>query len=827
MLGKSTIFSLLFIIFYNAFSFGQVIGITNVQDGKLNNEKGNGNIANILNTLTARNIGPSIMSGRVVDLAVNSNNPTEFFVAYATGGVWYTQNNGQSFKPIFEKPTTCIGAIAVNWAEREIWIGTGEANSSRSSYAGKGIFKGTWLNDSTFNFISIGLPNSQHIGNITLHPTNKNVAFVAVLGNLYTPSADRGFYKTTDGGATWKLTLFIDDNTGVIDISLNNNNPNTIFATAWYRTRRAWNFEEAGATSAIYKSVDAGDSWQKVSGGSSGFPNGDGVGRIGVAVAQNNPNIVYAIMDNNFRQTPKNTDKKNGYKLMDFKAITKQQFALLDSNLLDTFLKNNRLIKKFNAKTLKNRVANGALLPTDLFDFLYDANTALFDTPIIGAEVYKSTDAGATWVKTNTKPLTLYNTYGYYFGKIFVSPKNDNKIIITGYNIELSTDGGKTFTKIEKGNVHADHHICFINPANDNHFVIGNDGGVNITYDNGKAWFKANTTAVGQLYAIQIDQQKPYNVYGGLQDNGVWYGSSTTKENNDWQADGQNPYKNIYGGDGMQIQVDNIDNNIVYTGLQFGNYSRLDLNKPANSKVITPQRKIGEAAFRFNWQTPILLSPHQNNILYMGSNKLHKSFNQGDSLPAISADLTNGAKLGDVPYGTITTIAESTLQPNLIYAGTDDGNVQISKDGGYTFTKINNGLPTNLWVSCLVASKYKMGTVYTTLSGYRNDDFNAYLYKSDNYGATWQKLGSNLPAEPINVLREDLIKPNILYIGNDNGVYFSNNGGNNFNNLCPTLPAVPVHDLIVQPTQNELVIGTHGRSIYIIKLNDVYKRLGL
>jgi photosystem II stability/assembly factor-like uncharacterized protein len=830
MISKSAILGVFFLFFYNAFSFAQIVTLTNIQNSPsaldVNGNKAN-NIANKLADLKARNIGPSIMSGRVVDLAVNPADPTEFFVGYATGGVWHTKNNGQSFNAIFDKITTCIGAIAVNWKRKEIWIGTGEANSSRSSYAGKGVFKGTWINDTTFNFVNIGLTSSQHIANITLHPTDNNTAYVAVLGNLYTKSAARGFYKTTDGGKTWKQTLFVNENTGVVDISLHNNNPNIIYASAWYRTRSAWNFEEAGETSGIYKSKDAGETWTNISEPKSGFAFGNGVGRIGLAVAPSNQNTIYAVVDNNTRPTIKDTSTKKGIQLMDLKDISKQKFALLDSNLLDTFLKKQGLLRKYNAKGLKAKVAKNELAPTALFEFLYDANTALFDKPIIGCEVYKSEDGGVSWKKTNTKPLKLFNTYGYYFGKIFVSEANINKVVITGFGIEMSTDGGKTFARIDKGNVHPDHHSCWINPKRDNHMIIGNDGGVNITYDDGKAWFKANTPAVGQAYAIQVDNAKPYNVYAGFQDNGVWYGSSKTKENNDWQADGENPYKNIYGGDGMQIQVDTRDNETIYTGLQFGNYSRLNKKDPNNDTYITPQRKIGEPAFRFNWQTPILLSPHHKDILYFGSNKLHKSFNKGDSLPAISADLTNGGKAGDVPYGTITTISESELQPNLIFVGTDDGNIQISKDGGYTFTNINAGLPSGLWVSRVIASRHNVGTVYASLSGFRNDDFTAYLYVSTNSGSTWQKLGNNLPAEPLNVVREDLYKPNILYIGNDNGVYISTNKGDTFTNLCVELPAVPVHDLVIQPTENELVIGTHGRSIFIIKLNEVYKKLGL
>jgi len=782
----------------------------------------------VLNSISFRNIGPSVMSGRVVDIEANPEDPTDFYVAYASGGVWHTVNNGQSFTPIFDSTETLtIGDIAVNWKTGAIWVGTGEVNSSRSSYAGLGVYKSL---DEGKHWQYLGLPESHHIGRILLHPTDNNTAWVAVLGHLYSANKERGVYKTTDGGQTWKQTLFIDDKTGVVDLDLNPKDPSELYAAAWYRTRSAWNFEESGKSSGIYKSRDGGETWSLLNKAGSGFPSGEGVGRIGVAVYPKNPSVVYAIMDNNFRKpaTSKKTDTLS-YVLRDFERLNKEQFLQLDPKRLDTFLKRNRLYPKYNAKMVMERVSNGSLPPTVIWDYLYDANNALFDAPIVGAEVYRSEDGGQTWTKTNTKELSLYNTYGYYFGKIFIAPDDDRKLVITGFDIEMSTDGGKTFTRIDKENVHADHHVAWNDPRRDSHIIIGNDGGCNITYDDGRHWFKANTPAVGQFYSVVTDDAQPYNVYGGLQDNGVWYGPSTNRENYNWYDNGNYPFKSVMGGDGMQVQVDTRDNSTVYTGFQFGNYFRLNKLNPRESKKITPQHMLGEKPYRFNWQTPVLISRHNQDVIYFAGNKLFRSFNRADTMIAISNDLSRGGRPGDIPFGTITTISESPLRFGLIYVGTDDGNIQVTKDGGYTWTLLNPStskkasvLPQGLWVSRVLASSYNEGRVYLALSGYRNDDFAAYVYVSEDHGNTWKQIAGDLPAEPVNVIREDPKNENIIYVGTDGGLYVRFDRGQRFMMWNAGLPrAVPVHDIAIQPRENEIVLGTHGRSLYIAKLEDV------
>ena len=781
-----------------------------------------------LNETSFRNIGPSIMSGRVVDIEVNPQDPTEFYVAYASGGLWHTKNNGQSFASIFDSvDVLTIGDIAVNWQNRNIWVGTGEVNSSRSTYAGLGVYRSS-NNGKSWEYL--GLPESHHIGKIQLSAKDPNTAWVAVLGHLYSESKERGIYKTTDAGKTWNQTLVIDANTGAIDVDIDPSNEQNLYAAMWYRTRTASNFEEAGKTSGIYKSTDGGDKWTLMSTPTSGFPSGDGVGRIGLAVYPKNPSIVYAIVDNNFQQPDTAMQKAadtSRYVLRDFKALTVDQFLALDDKKLNAFLKSprNGIPTKYSAENIKQDVKSGKLAPNCIWDYLYDANTALFETPIYGAQVYRSDNAGLSWVKTHDKPIELYSTYGYYFGKVFVSPSNPDKIAITGVSVLLSTDGGKTFSSIGKENVHADHHFVWMNGQRDSHMIIGNDGGCNITYDNGAHWFKANTPAVGQFYNIAIDMAKPYNVYGGLQDNGTWFGSSATKENYDWYDNGQNPYTMIGGGDGMQVQVDWRDNKTVYSGSQFGFYSRQNLVSKER-KNVRPMRDLGEPAVRYNWQSPILLSRHNQDVFYFGSNKFHRSMSKGDSLVTLSNDLTTNPAQGDVPFGTTTTISESPIRFGLIYAGTDDGNVQVSKDGGNSFTMISQKLPKGLYVSRVIASKYNVARVYVTLNGYRNDHFNAYVYQSDDYGTTWKQIMKDLPSEPVNVIKEDAVSEQVLYVGTDGGLYVSLDGGNSSMAWNKGLPAsVPVHDLEIHPRDHEIILGTHGRSLYVGKLDALRKQL--
>ncbi len=766
----------------------------------------------LVKNLPFKNIGPAIMSGRVVGFAVNPVNPTEFYVGYASGGVWHTTNNGTTFTPVFDSsPTQNVGCLAMDWKTKTLWVGTGEVNSSRSSYAGIGLLKS---NDNGANWENVGLKDSHHISNILINPANSDEIVVGVVGHLYSKNAERGIFKTMDGGKTWSKTLFINDQSGVIELVSDPNNFSLMYASSWDKDRKAWNFKGDGPGSGIYKSIDAGSTWANVSAKGSGFPIGEGVGRIGLAIYDEK--TVYAIVDNqNRREDEKSDSDGDGLKKDRFKTMTNSEFLALDDNILGAFLKSNNFKEKYSAEYVKEMVGAGTANPIDLATYLEDANSLLFDTPVVGAEVYRTTDGGKTWTKRHEGYLDdIYYSYGYYFGKVHVAPQDKNAIYIYGVPILKSKDGGKSFTSIGAENVHSDHHALWINPSLPGHLINGNDGGVNISYDDGENWIKNNAPSVGQFYAINVDNEKPYNVYGGLQDNGVWVGPHTTEENKGWHQRGKYPYDFIMGGDGMQVEIDNRNSAVVYTGYQFGNYYRLN-RKTDESTYIQPKHELGENPYRFNWQTPILLSSHNQDILYLGGNKLMRSMDQGDHWEAISDDVTAGGKAGNVAYGTLTSISESKFQFGLLYTGSDDGVVQVSKNGGDQWTNISLGLPEDLWVSRVVASAHKKERVYSTLNGYRWDDFTPYVYVSENYGATWKSIGGELPSSSINVIKEDPANENVLYLGADNGAYVSLNRGESWEAFSNGLPNVAVHDLVIQAEAKDIVLGTHGRSLYV------------
>lgn len=794
----------------------------------------------LVKNVSFTNIGPNIMSGRVSDVDVNPENTTEFYVGYASGGLWYTNNNGTTFTPVLDNsPTQNIGDIAVDWKSGTIWVGTGEKNSSRSSYAGIGLLKST---DKGKSWQNVGLLDSHHISRIVINPNNANEVVVGVIGHLYSSNEERGIFKTTDGGKTWKKTLYINENTGIIDVEFAPKNFNIMYAASWERERKAWDFDGDGKNSAIYKSTDAGNSWTKIS-ENNGFPNGDGVGRIGLAVFDEN--TVYALHDSQFREEKSNKkEDAKGLTKEDFKTMTNETFLNLTDKDLNAYLKTNGFQEKYRAENVKQMVRVGTVKPIDLAHYLEDANAMLFDTPVIGAEVFKTTNGGKSWKKTHTGNIEgLYFSYGYYFGEIRVDLQNENGIYVLGVPILKSKDGGKTFTSISRENVHSDHQALWVNPKKAGHLLNGNDGGLNLSYDDGENWSKLNEPSVGQFYAVYADNQKNYLVYGGLQDNGVWVGPNNPRINKSWHQSGQNPYESIMGGDGMQVQVDDRNPNIVYTGYQFGNYFRVDRTSEKNT-YIQPKHTLGETPYRFNWQTPILLSKHNQDILYLGGNKLHRSLNQGDDWETISDDLTTGGKKGNVAFGTLTTISESPFQFGLLYVGSDDGLVHVTKNGGGSWEKISDNLPQGLWVSRVITSAHQKERVYVTLNGYRFDDFTSYVYVSDDYGKTWKNIGNSIPTSPVNVIKEDPSNENMLYVGTDNGAYVSFDSGNSWQIFSKNLPNVAVHDLVIHPTAKHLILGTHGRSLYkadignlqlvtselmnkkfhIFKINDIQKR---
>jgi photosystem II stability/assembly factor-like uncharacterized protein len=764
----------------------------------------------IFKNIPFRNVGPTIMSGRVVDIEVDPSDPSHFYVAYASGGLWETKNEGASFTSLFDNEIVMtIGDIAVNWDLEIIYVGTGENNSSRSSYSGYGLFKST---DNGKTWQHLGLPDSHHIGRVILHPNDPDIIWIASLGHLYSRNQERGVFKSSDGGNTWTKTLYIDDQSGIVELVINPENPDHLIAASWQKDRKAWDFVESGDGTGLYKSIDGGESWINISEGDSGFPDTKGTGRIGLTYV--NTHTLFAVLDNQDRRPQSNDEVVYPVDKELLKIITSGSFDSLANSDVNDFLDRNRFPRDINAVDLKKRIKNGTLSPVDLVNFLEDANAQLFDTQVIGGEVYRSDDGGASWSKTHEGSIEDFiYSYGYYFGQIRHDPSNPDQLYILGVPILSSEDGGKHWSSINGDNVHADHHALWVNPQRPGHLILGNDGGINISKDNGVTWLKCNSIPLGQFYSVNVDMAEPYNVYGGLQDNGVWKGPSTYEYSNEWLSEGKYPYEALMGGDGMKVQIDPRDNTTVYTGFQFGNYYRID-TETGKRQRITPLHELGERPYRWNWQSPILLSEHNPDIVYFGSNHFHRSMKKGEDFEDLSEDLTLGGKKGDVAYGTITTISESPLKFGLIYIGTDDGLIQVSNDVGDTWKKITDGLPTNYWVSRVEASHHREGRVYAALNGYRWDNFKALIYVSDDYGSTWKPIGLDLPAEPVNVIKEDPKNPNLLYVGTDHGLYASMDAGDHFM-ILGNLPAVAIHDVVVHPRDNDLVVGTHGRSIYI------------
>lgn len=765
-----------------------------------------------LNGLTFTNIGPSIMSGRVADVAVDPDDPTHFYVAYASGGLWETTDNGSTFNPLFDhEAVMTIGDIDVHWASGTIYVGTGEVNSSRSSYAGNGIYRS---DDEGKSWRHLGLDETHHVGRIVVDEKNVNRVWVAALGHLYGPNPERGVYLSEDGGRNWRKTLFVNDSTGAVDLIRDPREPNSLYAATWQRERRAWDFTESGPGSAVHSSMDGGKTWMKISEARSDFPTGEGAGRIGLAISYDASGTrhLYASIDNYSRR---DAEEETGEALTKgrLKTMPKEDLLRLENYLLDDFLRENGFPRDLDGKSLRAKVESGEVTPVQLVEYLEDANSLLFEQDVKGFELYLTTNDGKQWQRTHEDYIDgVYSSYGYYFGQVAVHPEDPKIIYAMGVPIVKSEDGGKTWAGANGDNVHADHHYMYINPKRPGHLINGNDGGINISYNGGKSWIKCNVPPLGQYYAVAVDNHEDgYRVYGGLQDNGTWRGPHDYAPSLSWQQDGDYPYERLFGGDGMQVQIDPRDNETAYVGFQFGNYYRVN-PKDNKRSYITPKHELGQRPFRWNWQTPILISPHQPDIFYMGSNFLHRSFNRGDDFDLLGGDLTNGGRLGDVTFGTLTTIDESPLRFGLLYTGSDDGLVHRSLDGGNNWDKLS-GFPEGLWVTRVDASAHEEAVVYLALNGYRDDNFTSYVYRSTDQGTTWSRIGRDLPAEPVNVIKEDPANAALLYVGTDHGLYVSLDTGATFTAISD-LPAVPVHDLVVQEQEHDLIVGTHGRSLY-------------
>lgn len=756
--------------------------------------------------LAWRAVGPVVQGGRVVDIAAVPGEPYSFYVAYASGGLWKTTNNGVTFEPLSDaQPTMIVGDIAIDPQNPQtLWVGTGENNSSRSSYGGLGVFRS---DDGGETFRQVGLEASDRIGRILVDPRNSDRVVVAALGKLYTPGGERGVYRTEDGGATWEQILAPEggEMTGAIDLVMHPEDPDTMYAAMWERSRRPWDFIEGGPGSGIYKTTDGGDTWTRLEGG---FPQNEHVGRIGLAIAPSQPETLYAALDNQEVLPEEQWDMgDSAVNPKRLRGMTKEEFLAQDPEAIEDFIRGNDLDTSLDAKKLVEMVASDEITLQDLLDEISDANANLFNTDIRGLEVWRSDDGGQTWRRTHEEPIRqVVFTYGYYFGQIRVAPDDPDRIYTVGVPIITSGDGGQTFETIQDRDVHVDYHAMWVDPNHPERLLVGNDGGLDMSYDGGKSWVKLDAEPVGQFYAITVDMAEPYNIYGGLQDNGVLKGSSQGKP-------GREEWRIVGGGDGMHVAVDPRDNQTVYWGFQFGFYFR---NAPDGREAVRPRDKLQEPALRYNWQTPIHLSEHNHDILYFGANRVYRSLDQGDTWTAISEDLTRSGERGDVPFATVTTLDESPERFGLLWAGTDDGYVWVTRDGGTSWHDVSAGLVAERWVSRVEASHHAEERAYASLNGYRDDDATPYVYMTDDLGKTWTAIAAGLPAEPVNVVREDPVNEDVLYVGTDRGVYVSLDRGGRWDALQAELPNVPVHDLVVHPRDRELVAGTHGRSIWVV-----------
>lgn len=751
--------------------------------------------------VTWRNVGPVTQGGRAVSVIKANNNPHVIYVGYASGGVWKSENNGVTFRPITDHlPSQIVGTLAIDPNDdNTLWLGTGENNSSRSSYGGMGVYKST---DAGNSWQYVGLGDSDRIGDILIDPNDSNRVYVAALGKLYSKGGQRGLYVTEDGGKTWKTLIKGEGYTGFISLARAANGD--LFAAAWERSRSAWDFVEGGAGSALYKSTDNGKNWNKIS---NGLPVGKHMGRIAIATAPSNTNVVYLSIDN---QTPLPESEwdlgDQAVTVKRLKNMSSETFLLQDKKAVENFLRSNNFPPEYTAEKVIEQVKNNQLKPRELVTKMEDGDSNLFNVDIRSLEVYRSDDGGENFYRTHKQDLqSVIYSYGYYFGIIAVDPNNADVVYTGGVPFIKSTDGGKSWHSAWSSSVHVDFQAIWIDPKHSNHLIVGNDGGVDESYDGGKTWRKIDHQPVGQFYTIAVDMAQPYNIYGGLQDNGTMTGSSQ----NDWTK-GES-WKTLFGGDGMHVNIDNQDK-LTYVGYQFGNYFRLSSDKRKN---ITPPNYVGEESIRKNWNTPVMLSSHNNDILYYAGNKVFRSMNKGKDWVEISADLTASKKRGNVPFATITSLSESPLKFGLLWVGTDDGLVWVSKDGGENWNKVSKNLPKNKWVSRIIASPHDQNTAWLALNNYRNDDIKSYLYKTENLGKTWAKINGNLPNEAVNVIKQDPKNKNLLYVGTDKGIYISINQGKSWQMLGVNLPTVPVHDLTVHPRDNELIIGTHGRSVYV------------
>ncbi|MBI3411325.1 MAG: glycosyl hydrolase [Planctomycetes bacterium] len=693
--------------------------------------------------LKLRSIGPAITSGRIAAFAVHPTDTSIYYVAVASGGVWKTINAGTTWSPIFDKEGSySIGAIALDPKNPQVvWVGAGENNSQRSVSYGDGVYRS---DDAGKSWKNVGLKSSEHIGRILIDPRNSDVVYVAAQGPLWNAGGERGLYKTTDAGKTWKQVLKISENTGVTDVVLDPRNPDVLIAASYQRRRHVWTLINGGPESAIYKSTDGGGTWKKLK---AGLPSED-LGRISLAIAPTNPDIVYAGVES--------IDKKGG--------------------------------------------------------------------------VFRSADLGETWERRND-----FDQGAMYFAGVAADPKNADRVYVMGVFMQVSDDGGKTLRRLGQKWRHVDDHAIWINPTDTRHYRVGCDGGIYESFDQGANWTFMANLPVTQFYDVTCDESGPfYHVYGGTQDNFTLGGPARTRSahgitNADWFV--------TLGGDGFHSRVDSKDPNTVYSTLQYGVLSRFD-RRTGQSTIIQPQVGKDEPPLRWNWDSPLIISPHKNTRLYFAANRLFKSADRGDSWKPVSGDLTRQLDRDKLPvmgklwgpdavakhqstsfYGNCIALSESPKKEGLIYVGTDDGLVQVTEDGGKNWRKIDTfpGVPDQTYVTRLLASQHETDTVYLAFDNHKNGDFAPYLLKSTDAGQTWTSIKSDLPERgSVLAIAEDHVNPNLLFAGTEFGLYFTLDGGKKWTRLKGGLPTIAVKDLAIQRQMNDLVVGTFGRGIYVL-----------